>query len=144
MVAYTEGWKTDDGMGCVFVLGQPTRSFMRAPVFTREVVALIKLLSCIETKDDVSYLILSDSLAALWPYDRFIPRTNLHRRFLERLATIEQACKPFTLCWIHSNAGVAGNEMAAAAAKLAVQRAVKKPLNAERAERVSFPGQLPF
>ena len=125
-VAYTDGSKTENGVGCAFVLGQSTRSFSlpnQASVFTSEVVALIKLLSYIETEDDVSYLILSDSLSCLTALRSFHPRNPLVQEVLERLTALQRAGKQITLCWIPSHVGIAGNEAADTAAK----RAAGKP-----------------
>ena len=66
-------------------------------------VALIKLLSYIETEDDVFYLILSDSLSCLKALRSFHPRDLLVQEVWERLTALQRAGKEITLCWIPSH-----------------------------------------
>ena len=126
LAAYTDGSKTDVGVGCAFVLGQCIRSFSlpkHASVFTSEVVAIIRLLSYIETEDDILYLILTDSLSCLMALRSSDSQNPFVQEVLQRLTVLQEAGKQITLCWIPSHVGIAGNEAADAAAK----RAAEKP-----------------
>ena len=125
VIAFTDGSKTDMGVGCAFVLGQSTRSFSlpkHASVFTAELVAIIKLLSFIETETDVFYLVLSDSLSCLMALRTFHTKNSFVQEILTRLNALSLAGKEITLCWIPSHVGIAGNETADAAAKRAAAR----------------------
>ena len=113
--AFTDGSKTDRGVGCAFVIADTTRSFTlprHASVFTAELVALIKVLSFIEIEDEVSFLVLSDSLSSLQALKGLYPRNPLVEEVLQRLTTLIGAGKRVTLCWIPSHVGIMGNELA--------------------------------
>ena len=60
---FTDGSKTEDGVGCAFICGQDTRSLTlprHSSVFTSERVAISKALCFIEAKDEAMHLKLSD------------------------------------------------------------------------------------
>ena len=121
---YTDGSKTDQGVGCAFVSGDTTRSFTlpgHASVFTSELVALVKALSYIEVGSETLHLILTDSLSALLALRTFYPQNPLVQDILKRLTALDQAGKEITLCWIPSHVGILGNELADAAAKRATR-----------------------
>ena len=123
--AYTDGSKTDQGVGCAFVLADTTRSFTlprNSSVFTAELVALIKVLCFIEVDGEVSYLVLSDSLSCLQAVKALYPSNPLVQEVLQRLTTLAGSGKQVTLCWIPSHVGIMGNELADAAAKRAAAR----------------------
>ena len=125
-VAYTDGSKTGNGVGCAFVLGQCVRSFSlpkHASVFTSEVVAIMKLLSYIETEDDILYLILTDSLSCLMALRSSDSQNPFVQEVLQRITSLKRVGKQITLCWIPSHVGITGNEAADAAAR----RAAEKP-----------------
>ena len=119
---YTDGSKSDTGVGCAFVHGSTTRTFglpAAATVFSAELVAIHKALSFIEVVDDGLHVVFTDSLSsllALRDFNKFHPflqdilvlLTNLHRRG-----------KSVSFCWIPSHFGIAGNERADQAAKRA-------------------------
>ena len=123
--AYTDGSKTDEGVGCAFVCGDTTRSFTlpsHASVYTSELIAINKLLCYIQVESGMSYLILSDSLSSLLTISSFYPCSPIAQEILQRLTDLDRAGKHVTICWIPSHVGIAGNERADVAAKRAAQR----------------------
>ena len=65
---YTDGSKTEAGVGCAFINGHVTRSFSlpsHATVFTSELVAIQKALCFMEVSDVISNVIFTDSLSSL-------------------------------------------------------------------------------
>ena len=65
---YTDGSKSDTGVGCAFVCGSVTRTLglpAEATVFSAELVAIKKALNFIEVSDDGSYVVFTDSLSSL-------------------------------------------------------------------------------
>ena len=124
-ISYTDGSKSDGGVGSAFVCGDDTRSFTlptHASVFTSELVAIIKVLCFIEVSREALHLILTDSLSSLLALTGFYPFNPLVQNILKRITTLDEAGKQVTLCWIPSHIGIAGNEKADAAAKRAAQR----------------------
>ena len=123
-LSYTDGSKTDNGVGSAFVHDDTVRSFTlprHASVFTSELVAIIKVLCYIEVGDDPLHLILTDSLSSLLALKAFYPVNPLVQDILQRLTVLNRTGKRVTLCWIPSHVGIAGNESADAAAKRAAQ-----------------------
>ena len=119
---FTDGSKTEDGVGCAFVAGRDTRTFSlpsSASVFSSELVAIEKALCFIEVSDNLSYLILSDSLSSLLAIRRFNPDNPIVQDILSRLTSVEQSGKTIKFCWIPSHVGITGNELADAAARRA-------------------------
>ena len=128
---YTDGSKTNDGVGCAFACGSTIRSFTlptQASVFTSELVAIIKTLCFIEVADETSYLILSDSLSSLLTLMSFYPDNPLAQEILQRHTDLTRSGKRIAFCWIPSHVGIAGNETADAGAKRATQRPCSRRL----------------
>ena len=128
---FTDGSKTSDGVGCAFVAGRDTRSFslpVNASVFSAELIAIEKALCFIEVCDDLFYLVLTDSLSSLLALRSFNPSDPLVQDVLARLTSLELAGKSVQLCWIPSHVGIAGNELADAAARRAALAACTRRL----------------
>lgn len=122
---FTDGSKSEDGVGCAFVLGDTSRAFTlpkHASVFTSELVAIIKALCYIEVDNGNSYLILSDSLSSLIALRMLYPSNALVQEILQRVTVLTESGTTITFCWIPGHVGIAGNERADAAAKRAAQR----------------------
>ena len=119
---FTDGSKTEHGVGCAFVTGHDTRTFSlptSASVFSSELVAIEKALCFIEVSDSSCYLILSDSLSSLLSLRSFNPNNPIVQDILSRLTSVERAGKFIQFCWIPSHVGIRGNELADAAARRA-------------------------
>ena len=121
-LTFTDGSKTREGVGSAFVCGQDTRSFSvpeHSSVFSSELVAIIKALCFIEVSNEALHLILTDSLSSLLALRSFYPMHPLIQDILTRLTSLNQTGKSVQFCWIPSHVGIAGNELADAAARRA-------------------------
>ena len=119
---FTDGSKTEEGVGCAFVSGNDTRSFSlpeHSSVFSAELVAIHKALSFIEVSDETSHLILSDSLSSLLALRLFNHDSPLIQDILKCLTSLGRDGKSVQFCWIPSHVGISGNEFADAAARRA-------------------------
>ncbi|XP_043198372.1 uncharacterized protein LOC122368480 [Amphibalanus amphitrite] len=125
VACYTDGSKTDVGVGCAFVCDGSVRSFTlprQTSVFTSELVAIQKLLCYIEVDSGNSYLIMSDSLSSLMALRSFNPTGPIVQDILQKLTGLAREGKRVRLCWIPSHVGIQGNETADLAARRASER----------------------
>ena len=119
---YTDGSKSDTGVGYAFVRDPAPRNFglpAEATVFSAELVSIKKALSFIEVSDDGSYVFFTDSLSrvlALRDFNTFHP---FLQGILLLLTSLHRTGKTVSFCWIPSHFGIAGNERADEAAKRA-------------------------
>ena len=121
-LTFTDGSKTEEGLGCAFLSGQDTRSFSlpeHASVFSSELIAIDKALCFIAVSEETLHLILSDSLSSLLALRAFNHVNPLIQDILRRLTSLERDGKSIRFCWIPSHVGVSGNEHADAAARRA-------------------------
>ena len=124
-LTFTDGSKTEEGVGCAFVCGRDTRSFSlpeHSSVFSAELVAIDKALRFIEVSDDTEHVILTDSLSSLLALRAFHPSNPLVQDILSLLTSLDHAGISVSFCWIPSHVGMAGNEQADAAARRAATR----------------------
>ena len=108
---YTDGSKTEMGVGCAFVSESVTRSFTlqsNATVFTSELVAIQKALSFIEVSSDMLYVIFTDSLSSLLALSDFNTSHPLIQDILVLLTSLDRAGKSVVFCWIPSHVGIVG------------------------------------
>ena len=125
VAVYTDGSKTESGVGCAFVIGTATRSFTLpslASVFTSELVAIYKALCFLETCEETQYTIFTDSLSSIQAISNFNSDNDLIRKILRHTTFLSPAGKHITLCWIPSHVGLTGNEAADSAAKRATTK----------------------
>ena len=130
-LTFTDGSKTDEGVGCAFVSCRDTRSFSlpeHSSVFSSELIAISKALCFIEVGDEILHLILSDSLSSLLALRTFYPCNPLVQDILSRLTSLDRAGKIVRFCWVPSHVGIAGNEFADAAARRAASAACTRRL----------------
>ena len=121
---FTDGSKTEGGVGCSFVNGPVTRSFTlpsHATVFTSELVAIHKALCFIEVSDDYLNVIFTDSLSSLLALSDFNTSHPIIQNILTLLTSLHRAEKSVEFCWIPSHVGISGNEQADEAAKRAAR-----------------------
>lgn len=133
---YTDGSKTDEGVGSAFVSGLVTRSFTLPPhasVFTSELIAILKALHFIEVSEAVFYVVFSDSLSSLLRLSHLNTFHPVLQSILVALTSLDRAGKRVVFCWLPSHVGVTGNERADEAAKRAARAACTRfyPLPAE-------------
>ena len=130
-LTFTDGSKTSNGVGCAFVAGRDTRSFSlpaNSSVFTSELVAISKALSFIEVSAEPFHAILTDSLSSLLALRAFYPGHPFVQDILSRLTSLDQVGKSVRFCWIPSHVGIAGNELADAAARRAASNPCSRRL----------------
>ena len=121
---YTDGSKTDTGVGCAFVSGNDMRSFVLPPqatVFTAELVAIFRALCFIQISSSPRHVIFTDSLSSLFLIRAFNPSHQIAQDIVLRLSSLEREGKTVVFCWIPSHIGVKGNDLADQAAKRAAQ-----------------------
>lgn len=122
---YTDGSKTDTGVGCSFVIGTTSRTFSLPPlasVFTAELTAIDKALCFLDISDQTDFVIFTDSLSSIQTLMSFNSKDNFVQKMQLRLTCLAKDGKNVTLCWVPSHVGIEGNERADAAAKRASSR----------------------
>ena len=97
-------------------------------MFTSELIAITKALCFIQVSDEALHLILSDSLSSLLAMRAFNPTNPLVQDILSLLTSLNRAGKTVNFCWIPSHVGIAGNELADAAARRAASVACTRRL----------------
>ena len=117
---YTDGSKTETGVGCAAVLGRRSSAkhlHLFSSIFTAELLALLTALSLIESSNNLSFVIFTDSrsvIQAVRHYDSCHPLVSEIVCFLIRLASRRKLIK---LCWVPSHVLISGNEAADTAAR---------------------------
>jgi len=122
---FTDGSKTDQGVGCAFVCGSDTRSFTLpsiSSVYTSELIAILKALCFIQVSGEPRHVVVSDSLSSLIALRAFNPSDPLVKDIALKLTSLAEEGKEVSFCWIPSHVGIAGNELADAAARRAADR----------------------
>nr|CAI5829665.1 unnamed protein product [Callosobruchus analis] len=120
---FTDGSKTDTGVGCAFVISGTTHSWSLAQISsiyeTAEQYAIWQALHycCMTSTHD--FLIVSDSLSALSGLLDRKSRDPLALMCVALLKTLEDLGKSINFIWVPSHSGIPGNDLADAAAKLA-------------------------
>ena len=130
-VFYTDGSRTDTGVGCAFVHGQDVRAFTLPPhatVYSAELVAISKTLSFIEVCDTTLHVIFSDSLSSLVALNNIFSQHPIVQDILKRLDSLYNDGKIVRLCWIPSHVGIIGNERADKAARRATEARYRRRL----------------
>ena len=119
---YTDGSKTEDGVGSAFVHGGVSNAFRlpsAASIFTAEAVAIFEALEYIKSQSLKSSLIFSDSLSVLESIRQLNHKNPIVSQVILKLDSL---CSQFTikLVWIPGHVGISGNEKADRAAKSAI------------------------
>ena len=130
-LTFTDGSKTEEGVGCGFLIGRDTRCFSlseHASVLSSELVAINKALCFIQVSEEALLVILSDSLSSLLALRAFNHVNRLIHDILRRLTSLERHGKSIRICWIPSRVGVSGNEQADAPARRAAAAACTRRL----------------
>jgi ribonuclease HI len=119
---YTDGSKTDEGVGAAVVGdGIIRRATLpsEASIFTAELHAIYMASCIVEKADCTHFAIFSDSRGVLQSLQDKNTKNPSSRKLQHRLHDLS-ANKTIELCWIPGHAGIAGNERADEFAKLAV------------------------
>ena len=110
---YTDGSKSQDGVGAAFVTNNLTRKASlprEASVYSAEVHAIHMATEYIETSPCRKFVIFSDSLSAIKSMNNPYNRHPIVRRLLHRFHDLKVRGKVVELCWIPSHVGIQGNE----------------------------------
>ena len=119
---YTDGSKSEDGVGCAAVFPHTTLrgslpSF--ASIYTAELFAIYLALQCILGLPESSFTIFSDSRSALAGLGTLYSSHPWVLRIHSFLMNLHARKKSVAFCWVPSHVGIPGNELADAAAKAA-------------------------
>ena len=121
---YTDGSKQDHGVGCSFVQGavsQNQRLNDSSCIFTAELTAILMATELISAdRGPMQSTIFSDSQSAIKILNSPNPSHPIVCSILHNLINITRAGKTVTFCWVPGHVGIAGNERADEAAKLAL------------------------
>jgi len=125
MKIFTDGSKTEDGVGAAAVLGGVTRRSSLPPVasiYTAELYALKLAVQIIEERPAAEYVICTDSLSSVQSVSSRKTKEHLVQRLQEQLHTqITRGCS-ITILWTPSHCDIRGNERADREAKAAAAR----------------------
>lgn len=109
---YTDGSKTEDGVGYAYVAGRTIfskRIESYATIFTAELLALHDSLIHCRNVPNPSITLITDSRSSI----QAIKRYNSNNPIIKEIqCLIKNLNKPVHLCWVPSHVGVEGNEMA--------------------------------
>lgn len=125
VAVFTDGSKTETGVGCAFVTGVASRGFSLPPlasVFTSELIAIDKALCYLETCSETHFVIFTDSLSSIQALNAYHPSDGLVRSVQQNLSRLNLGEKSVKLCWVPSHVGIGGNEAADTVAKRASRR----------------------
>lgn len=131
MHIYTDGSKTEDGVGSAFVAfvnGKRIHEWStslnaEATVFQAELHAILTALEWLQTVKDVRTIALfSDSSSSLHAASNFMPKNSTVQSVQKQLHTLEKRGKTVILRWVKAHIGVTGNEAADLLAKEATKR----------------------
>lgn len=124
-VIYTDGSKTEDGVGAAAVMGDMVRRMslpVMATVMTSEMYAIKLALEMVDDTNHNNYVICTDSLSSIQSIDHYMENNLLLRRIMITIDRIITAGKNITFSWVPSHVGIANNEKADIAAKEAARR----------------------
>lgn len=120
---YTDGSRTENGVGCSIAIGQITYAWSLSPnasIFTAEQYAIWQALRYCEMNSNVqSVVIASDSLSSLTNLQNRASTDILTKMCQETVIAITDNGTVVTFVWIPAHVGILGNEVADRAAKRA-------------------------
>ena len=121
---YTDGSKTDTGVGCAFVhgtLSHKTKLKREYSIFTAETIAILQAIHYIKASVLPKCVICTDSMSVVLALQsqesRAHPLIIEAQDALHELKDISYEC---IILWVPGHCGIIGNERADAAAKLAI------------------------
>lgn len=125
-VIYTDGSKSEDGVGAAAVMGTTVRQMSlpaTATVMTSELYAIQLALGIIRDTSHDKYVICTDSLSSIQAIDHHTEKNLLLQKIMILINEIIMEGRDITLSWVPSHVGIKENERADCAAK----EAAKKP-----------------
>ena len=123
---YTDGSKVETKVASAYVCPYGTRGYRLrngCSVFTAEVEAINKALTCVKVSTRQSFVIFSDSMSVLQAIESQESKNPLVNRVLQACQKILSNGKFITFCWLSSHRDIRGNEDADRAAKDALSKA---------------------
>jgi ribonuclease HI len=124
---YTDGSKTDEGVGAAVVGEDISRRAAlpsEASIFTAELHAIYMASLIIEETDHTDYVIFSDSNGVLQSLQDKTTKNPSSRKLQHRFHNLSLN-KTISLCWIPGHVGIPGNEQADEIAKLAIHGCIQ-------------------
>jgi ribonuclease HI len=120
---FTDGSKSDNFVGCAFIIGDIVKSHRLHPsfsIFTAEIIAIVKALEDLSQFQGDKFIFYVDSLSVLEalssPNQRSHPLIHKVLHILDRLSSLGFK---ILFCWVPSHVGISGNELADKRAKTA-------------------------
>lgn len=124
-VIYTDGSKTDDGVGSAAVMGDIVKRMslpVMATVMTSELYAIKLALDIIRDTNHNNYVICSDSLSSIQCIDHYTENNHLLHRIMYLIDQRITEGNNIIISWVPSHVGIENNEKADVAAKEAARR----------------------
>ena len=124
---YTDGSKTENGVGCAVVVDQQEftwRLSSLSSIYTAELFALWQALLICESSHHSSFIIYSDSLSSIQSISNIYSQDPLLHLIFSTLYKITNLGKNVIFCFVPSHLGIEGNDQADAAALLASGREI--------------------
>lgn len=134
LVIYTDGSKSEDGVGCACYYS--TATFQRripadASTYTAELLAIIEALNISMNEQCQDVTIVTDSRSAI----QAITSLNYHHSIVNSIRhNIITSGKRITLCWVPSHIGVMGNERADELARESIETLPISPVSLPRSD----------
>ena len=123
---FTDGSKSEAGVGCAAVCTLETRSAAlpkHATICTAELWAIKLAQEIVENTQFINYTIYSDSKSALEAIKKYEPQNHIAAEITKTIHTLRTLrAKLVSFCWIPAHVGIPGNEYADAAAKEAIAK----------------------
>jgi ribonuclease HI len=117
---YTDGSKSDEGVGSAAVCRETVRSQTlptEASIYSAEAYAIHLALSIVRERSETKYVIMSDSSSVLYSMGNPTQNHPLIRKLQHDIAALRDERKLVELFWIPGHVGITGNESADQAAK---------------------------
>ena len=112
---YTDGSKSEDGVGCsaVSITGSKKMRLMtESSIFTAELCGILSGIQIANTTHGGSLVIFCDSRSALQVVDHYDSTHPLIRKIVVWLIKLQKKGKYIKFCWCPAHVGIAGNERA--------------------------------
>ena len=120
---YTDGAKSDEGVGCAAVsLGGRRRLKLaeESSIFTAEIYGLISAMKIILSNTMREFVVFSDARSAIQIVEHYDSTHPLITELTQHIIKIQGQNKNIKFCWCPSHVGIAGNEAADRDATMAV------------------------
>ena len=120
---FTDGSKTEDGVGCAFTCDQTTSTLRLPPeasIFTAELVSIQKALLFCMDKEDRRVVVCSNSQSSIAAIQHLNSKHPIVKNIQNLMIELKNQQKTLKLCWVPSHTGIQGNERADEGARSAI------------------------